>query len=132
MRTHIAGTVAAVALTLGLAGCGSSGDTDAPTVTAGTSGAQVEIGNTINYGSFGTTADIDCAQGKALNVGGSNNTLTIKGTCSSVNIGGADNKVTLDNVQTEISVVGIDNTVVYKGGDPKVEDLGSGNKVSKG
>ena len=132
MRTHIAGTVAAVALTLGLAGCGSSGDSDAPTVTAGTSGAQVEIGNTINYGSFGTTADIDCAQGKALNVGGSNNTLTIKGTCSSVNIGGADNKVTLDNVQTEISVVGIDNTVVYKGGDPKVEDLGSGNKVSKG
>jgi hypothetical protein len=40
--------------------------------------------------------------------------------------------VTLDNVETEISVVGIDNTVVYKGGDPKVEDLGSGNKVSKG
>ena len=132
MRTHIAGTVAAAALAFGLAGCGSSGDSDAPTVTAGTSGAQVEIGNTINYGSFGTTADIDCAQGKALNVGGSNNTLTIKGTCSSVNIGGADNKVTLDNVETEISVVGIDNTVVYKAGDPKVEDLGSGNKVSKG
>lgn len=132
MRTHIAGTVAAVALALALAGCGSSGDSNAPTVTAGTSGAQVEIGNTINYGSFGTTADIDCAQGKALNVGGSNNTLTIKGTCSSVNIGGADNKVTLDNVETEISVVGIDNTVVYKAGDPKVEDLGSGNKVSKG
>ncbi|MEX7472367.1 DUF3060 domain-containing protein [Mycobacterium adipatum] len=130
MRTLIAGTVAAMALAL--TGCGASGDSDAPTVTAGTSGAQVEIGNTINYGSFGTTADIDCAQGKALNVGGSNNTLTIKGTCSSVNIGGADNKVTLEHVETEISVVGIDNTVVYKGGDPKVEDLGSGNKVDKG
>ena len=39
---------------------------------------QVEIGNTINYGSFGTTADIDCADGKSLNVGGSNNTLTVK------------------------------------------------------
>ena len=132
MRTHIAGTVAAVALTLGVTGCGGGEDSAAPTVTAGTSGAQVEIGNTINYGSFGTTADIDCAQGKALNVGGSNNTLTIKGNCSSVNIGGADNKVTLDHVDTEISVVGIDNDVIYKGGDPKVEDLGSGNKVSKG
>jgi Protein of unknown function (DUF3060) len=132
MRTHIAIAVTAAALSLGLAGCGSSGDSEAPIATAGTSGAQVEIGNTINYGSFGTTADIDCAQGKALNVGGSNNNLTVKGNCSSVNIGGADNKVTLDNVETEISVVGLDNTVVYKGGDPKVEDLGSGNKVSKG
>lgn len=132
MRTHIAGPIAAAVLALGLAGCGSDGDQGAPTVTAGTSGAQVQIGNTINYGSFGTEADIDCGQGKALNVGGSNNTLTITGSCSSVNIGGADNKVTLDQVETEISVVGIDNTVVYKGGDPKVEDLGSGNTVSKG
>ena len=65
-----------------------------PTATAGTSGAQVEVGNTINYGSFGTTADIDCADGKSLNIGGSNNTLTVKGTCANVNIGGADNKVT--------------------------------------
>ena len=132
MRTHIAGTIAAVALTLGLAGCGSSGDSDAPTVTAGTSGAQVEIGNTINYGSFGTTADIDCAQGKAINLGGSNNTLTIKGTCSSVNIGGADNKVTFERVDKEISVVGLNNTVTYADGEPKVNDTGSNNKIGKG
>ena len=83
-------------LRLGLAGCGSdSSDTNTPTATAGSSGAQVEIGNTINYGSFGTTADIDCADGKSLNVGGSNNTLTVKGTCANVNIGGADNKITI-------------------------------------
>ena len=92
---------AIAAATLGVAACGSdSKDTNAPTVTAGTSGAQVEIGNTINYGSFGTTADIDCADGKSLNVGGSNNTLTVKGTCASVNIGGADNKITFRNVKT--------------------------------
>ena len=136
MRAHSRILIAALSITAaawGLTGCGAnSGDTNSPSGSAGSSGAQVEIGNTINYGSFGTTADIDCAQGKAINVGGSNNTLTIKGTCSSVNIGGADNKVTLDNVETEISVVGIDNTVVYKAGDPKIEDLGSGNKVSKG
>jgi hypothetical protein len=29
-------------------------------------------------------------------------------------------------------VVGLNNTVTYKAGDPKVEDLGSGNKISKG
>ena len=103
-----------------------------PSATAGSSGAQVEIGNTINYGSFGTTADIDCADGKSLNVGGSNNTLTIKGSCASVNIGGADNKITLDRVDDSLSVVGLNNTVTYRDGDPKVEDRGSGNTVTKG
>ena len=120
-------------LPLVLAGCGSeSKDTNTPTATAGSSGAQVEIGNTINYGSFGTTADIDCADGKSLNIGGSNNTLTVKGTCANVNIGGADNKVTFDKIDKEISVVGLNNTVTYKDGDPKVNDTGSGNKISKG
>jgi hypothetical protein len=124
---------AIAAAAIGLAGCGSeSKDTSSPTATAGSSGAQVEIGNTINYGSFGTTADIDCADGKSLNVGGSNNSLTVKGTCASVNIGGADNKITFETVDKELSVVGLNNTVTYKGGDPKVEDLGSGNKISKG
>jgi hypothetical protein len=140
MRAHSRGLVGAIGATflatsllVGLTGCGSeSNDTTAPTVTAGSSGAQVEVGNTINYGSFGTTADIDCADGKSLNVGGSNNTLTVKGTCASVNIGGADNKITFDKVDKDISVVGLNNTVTYKDGDPKVNDLGSGNSVKKG
>jgi len=134
MRTHslIAGCAIAVCA-LGLTGCDSeSKDTNAPTATAGTSGAQVEVGNTINYGSFGATAEIDCADGKSLNVGGSNNTLTVKGTCANVNIGGADNKITFDRVDKELSVVGLNNTVTYKDGDPKVDDLGSGNKITKG
>jgi hypothetical protein len=125
--------VVLAAAVVGLAGCGSPGkDTNTPTATAGTSGAQVEVGNTINYGSFGTTADIDCAGGKSLNIGGSNNTLTVKGTCASVNIGGADNKITLEKVDKDISVVGLNNTVTYSGGAPKVDDLGSGNSVKKG
>jgi hypothetical protein len=123
----------AAAAAIGLAGCGSqSKDTNQPTATAGSSGAQVELGNTINYGSFGTTTNIDCADGKSLNVGGSNNTLTIKGTCASVNIGGADNKITFDKIDKDISVVGVNNTVTYKDGSPKVSDLGSGNQVNKG
>jgi Protein of unknown function (DUF3060) len=125
--------VAVTVAALVLSGCGSeSSDTHAPTATAGSSGAQVEIGNTINYGSFGTTADIDCADGKSLNVGGSNNTLTVKGTCANVNIGGADNKITVERIDKEISVVGLNNTVTYKDGDPNVQDTGKDNKISKG
>lgn len=125
--------LAAAALGLGLVGCGSeSSDTTSPTVTAGTSGAQVEVGNTINYGSFGTTAEIDCADGKSLNVGGSNNTLTVTGVCASVNVGGADNRITFDTVDKELTVVGINNTVTYMAGEPKVDNLGSGNKIEKG
>jgi hypothetical protein len=117
----------------GLAGCGSSSqDTNTPSATAGTKGAQVEIGNTINYGSVGTTADVDCADGKSLNVGGSNNKLTVSGACANVNVGGTDNTITFARVDKEITVVGLNNTITYSDGDPKVEDLGSNNKISKG
>ena len=135
MRAHSRGLVGVIGVTLlllGLSGCGSGKDSNAPTATAGTSGAQIELNNTINYGSFGTTADIDCADGKSLNVGGSNNTLTVKGTCASVNIGGADNKLTFEKVDKDISVVGFNNTVSYKDGEPKVDNTGSGNSVKKG
>ncbi|MDY6998799.1 MAG: DUF3060 domain-containing protein [Actinomycetota bacterium] len=124
--------VAATAAALTLAACGSGGQDGDPTMTAGTSGAQVEIGNTINYGSFGTTADIDCGDGKSLNIGGSNNTLTVNGTCSNVNIGGADNNVTFDRVDTELTVVGLNNTVTYRAGDPTINDTGSNNTISRG
>ena len=114
--------------TLGLAGCGS----DSNTTTAGSSGVQVEIANTINYGSVGTTADLDCADGKSLTVGGSNNTLTVKGTCANVNVCGADNRLAFEKIVDGLSVVGLNNTVSYKDGDPKVNDTGSGNSIRKG
>jgi Protein of unknown function (DUF3060) len=125
----------AVAAVLGIGGCGSeTQEISTPTqgeATVGETGAQVEVGNTINYGSFGTTAEIDCANGKSLNVGGSNNTLTVKGTCSSVTVGGADNTITLEQVDNEIRVVGLNNTVTYQTGDPTVDDVGSGNSINK-
>ena len=130
--TRTAGIGALTIAAVLLVGCGSNGnDSTSSTATAGKSGAQVEVGNTINYGSFGTTTEIDCAEGKSLNVGGSNNTLTVKGSCSSVNIGGADNKITFDKIDKELSVVGLNNTVTYRGGDPKVNNLGSGNTINK-
>ncbi|GFG52174.1 hypothetical protein CQY20_28985 [Mycolicibacterium agri] len=125
--------VTASAAMIGLAGCGSeSSDTGSPTATVGSEGGQVEIGNTINYGSVGTTTELDCADGKSLNIGGNNNKLTVKGTCANANIGGADNTVTMERVDKELSVVGFNNTITYKDGDPKINDTGSGNKINKG
>ena len=160
MRPHITDTrslaagaiVLAVALmpaTFGAAGCAKKTNTGNPASTSASSStstssstsatstpesstAQIQIGNTLNYGSFGTTADLDCADGKGLNVGGSNNTLTVKGTCSSVSIGGADNKITFAKIDKQLTVVGLNNTITYKDGDPKVENLGQGNTINKG
>ena len=112
----------AAVMTLLLAGCGSGSDKQ---------GTQVEVGNTINYGSFGTKADIDCGQGKSLNVGGSNNTLKVSGTCASVSVGGADNTITVERIDGELSVVGLNNRVTYKTGNPTVNDTGTGNQISK-
>lgn len=126
MFTNSPGSPAVLAvlpfLALSLAGCGSDGGP----------GAQLEVGNTINYGSFGTTADINCGDGKSLNVGGSNNTLRVTGTCASVSVGGADNTITVSRIDGELSVVGLNNTVRYQEGDPRVNDQGSGNRIVRG
>lgn len=138
MRAHSLRLTAGCGVTaaaLALSGCGAqvpAADLVAQTeATVQDTGAQVEVGNTIYYGSFGTTAEVDCADGKSLNIGGSNNTLDVSGACSSVTIGGADNKVTLATVQGEIDVVGVNNTVTYADGDPRIDDVGSGNTVEK-
>ncbi|BBZ10470.1 DUF3060 domain-containing protein [Mycobacterium branderi] len=134
MRAYTILALSAAVVVFGLAGCGSHEKhaTPSTSTTSGSTGAQFEVGNTINYGSFGTTTDLDCADGKSLNVGGSNNTLTVKGTCGTVSIGGADNKITFDKIDKQLSVVGLNNTITYKNGDPKVDNLGSGNTINKG
>ncbi|MBX7432291.1 DUF3060 domain-containing protein [Mycobacterium sp. Y57] len=130
---HLIRIGTAVAALAAVAACGSDGQgNDDVTATAGTSGAQIEIGNTINYGSFGTTAEIDCADGKSLNIAGSNNTLTVIGACTNVDIGGADNKIGFERIDDELSVIGINNTVTYSDGDPKVSNTGSNNTITKG
>jgi Protein of unknown function (DUF3060) len=129
-------TVSAVVMVFGLTGCGANSNNATPSTgasaTVTSSGAQLDIGNTINYGSFGTTTDIDCGNGKSLNVGGSNNTLTVKGTCGSVSVGGADNKITLDKIDSQLHVVGLNNTITYKGGNPTVNNVGANNTINKG
>jgi len=123
LRARSSALSALLAAVLAIAGCGSDADRV---------GRPIEVGSTINYGSFGTKADIDCGQGKSLNVGGSNNTLTVRGACASVSVGGADNAITIARVDGELAVVGLNNTVTYKDGDPEVNDTGTGNRVNQG
>jgi Protein of unknown function (DUF3060) len=122
----IALTACAVLLGFAAAGCGTKNNTG-----ASASGAQLDIGNTINYGSLGTTTTLDCGDGKSLNVGGNNNTLTVKGTCETVSVGGADNKITIDKIDKHLNIVGIDNTITYKDGNPEVENHSNGNTITK-
>ncbi|MDT5167360.1 MAG: hypothetical protein QOD02_675 [Mycobacterium sp.] len=124
-----------------MAGCGPKNNNTVPSTSPGASstaapsttstGAQFDIGNTINYVSTGTTTTLDCGDGKSLNVGGFNNTLTVRGTCGTVSIGGGDNKITVDKIDKQLNVVGSHNAISYKDGDPKVENLGSGNTINK-
>jgi len=134
MRSHtVLGVAVATAATIALSGCGSeSTDTNSPTATVGSSGASVEIGNTINFGGSNVTTELDCADGKSLNVAANNNTLTVKGTCAEVRVGGVDNTITLDQVDKLISVAGTNNKITYKSGAPKIETLGDSNQVTKG
>lgn len=124
--------VGAALLASALAGCGSGTDGDSLPATGGQSSVQVEIANTINYGSTGTTVTLDCADGKSLTIGGTNNTITVTGRCASVNVGGADNKLTLDAVEGDITTVGLNNSVVYRDGDPKINDVGTSNSITRG
>jgi formylmethanofuran dehydrogenase subunit B len=48
-----------------------------------------------------------------------------------VSIGGADNKLTINKIDKHLNVVGFNNTITYKDGNPKVENLGSGNTINK-
>ena len=134
------GLALSAASVFGTAGCGQGNNGTAPSSGSPTSstapstsstGAQFDIGNTINYVSTGTTTTLDCGDGKSLNIGGFNNTLTVRGTCGTVSVGGGDNKITVDKIDKNINVVGSHNAISYKDGSPKVENLGSGNTINK-
>lgn len=122
--TIVFGSVVLIAA-VGITGCGSKKqEADKPAVA--------EINNTINDGTFEKAETLDCGDGKSLNIGGSKNTLTVKGRCGSVVIGGDDNKVTFDKVDTELTVAGLNNSVTYRAGEPNIQDLGTGNTIAKG
>ena len=151
LLTALAAALTVAPAALGLAGCSSTANPPAssststtaasktrssaaaPTTSGGnTFSTSVQIGNSLEYGSFNATATLDCANGKSLNVAGSNNTLTVTGTCETVSIGGTGNKITFDKINTRLTVLGLENTITYKDGDPKVDNIGTNNDIKKG
>lgn len=88
--------------------------------------------DTIGYGSFGTRAEIDCGAGKYLTVSGSNNRLTVTGTCASVTVAGADNTITVEQITDRLTITGLNNAVSYRAGQPEVDDSGAGNRITGG
>ncbi|MBU3707428.1 MAG: DUF3060 domain-containing protein [Mycobacterium sp.] len=116
MRVLLCATALAVLLT---AGCGS----DRPTI---------DPADVITFDSTGGSADIDCENGKSLAVGGSNNTVTVRGICVSVRVEGSDNRITVTRIDSELAVDGVNNTVSYAEGDPDVTDSGTGNRIGIG
>jgi len=42
------------------------------------------------------------------------------------------NDDTIEKVDTELTVAGLNNTITYRDGAPQVQDLGTGNTITKG
>ncbi|WP_024441006.1 MULTISPECIES: DUF3060 domain-containing protein [unclassified Mycobacterium] len=114
-------------LTVVLTGCESEAPPKSSRISQNFDG---RFANTIRYESFGATSALDCADGKSLNVAGSNNKLTVRGRCEAVNVAGADNRITIERVDKTLTITGLNNSVTYRGGDPKIDNRGSGNTVA--
>lgn len=117
-------------VTVAVTACESARVIDAPSTTT-TSPSRIAVGETITYSSIGATADVDCADGKRLNVLGSNNTLTVTGTCAVVSVEGPDNRITVDRIANELIVIGFHNTITYLDGEPVISDSGDANTINR-
>lgn len=128
LRPILVAGAALLAVGAGVAGCDSEPAPKSARIAKGYADAQ--FSDTITYRSFGTTSAVDCADGKSLNVAGSNNSLTVRGRCEAVNVAGADNRITVERVEKSLTVTGLNNSVTYRGGEPTVDDRGSGNVIA--
>lgn len=83
----------------------------------------------------GISKTIEATGDETIRIEGTNNKITIKGSCNSIKIEGVDNVVTVDDVKS-ISVEGTGNKVNYKktsAADGKVTTAiaGVNNKITK-
>ncbi|MBK7860732.1 MAG: carboxypeptidase regulatory-like domain-containing protein [Archangiaceae bacterium] len=74
--------------------------------------------------------DHACREGEDIDVGGTNNHVTLTGRCGAVTVAGIGNQVTLESA-SEIEVDGRSNTVSYRKGEPKISKPGAGAQVFK-
>ncbi len=69
------------------------------------------------------------AEGQDVILNGGANKLTLTGRANSVTINGAANKVTIESTPL-ININGATNVIHYRSGNPRINDVGFGNKVS--
>jgi Protein of unknown function (DUF3060) len=78
---------------------------------------------------------LDCATGRA-EIAGSNNILTINGDCKKLEVLGSNNAITVALAENaEVQLVGSNNKIIWttpSGRSPSIQQLGSGNTISKG
>lgn len=83
----------------------------------------------------GVTKTIEATGDETIRIEGTNNKVTIKGSCNAVKIEGVDNSVTVDEVKS-VSIEGTGNKVSYKktsASDGKIVTAiaGVNNKINK-
>jgi Protein of unknown function (DUF3060) len=78
---------------------------------------------------------LDCAAGQA-EIAGSNNILTINGDCKKLEVLGSNNAIMVALAErAEVQLVGSNNKIIWttpNGPSPSIQQLGSGNTISKG
>jgi hypothetical protein len=83
----------------------------------------------------GVKSVLDCAAGQA-EIAGSNNILTINGDCKKLEVLGSNNAIMVALAESaEVQLVGSNNKIIWttpNGPSPSIQQLGSGNTVSKG
>jgi len=95
-------------------------------------GVGVASADTLGYGSNDTTATIDCGSGAALDIAGSNNTLAVTGSCSSVRVAGDNNQIAFDAIEDALDITGSGNTVNVKNDNPGLNISGDNNTANTG
>lgn len=102
--------------------------------TGGGTNPPAQGGATKVINESGTSIRHDCAGGGVV-VNGSDDAVTLTGSCPNVVVNGDDNSVTIARVDA-IQVNGDGNVVTWSAGasrgEPQVTTLGSGNRVTKG
>lgn len=82
------------------------------------------------FNGIGQTQSHACTEGENIDVGGTNNDVTLTGRCGEVTVGGLENTVIIE-AAASIDVSGKNNEVTWSKGEPKVTRSGT-NLVVKG
>ncbi|BAX99302.1 hypothetical protein MSTE_04004 [Mycobacteroides stephanolepidis] len=72
---------------------------------------------------YGLVTTIDCSDATVF-VNGSQNVITVLGSCYAISVQGSSNTIIADNVVNDITVYGFNQKVLYKSGEPAVIDRG--------